>query len=143
MEIVYRVATKSDIRTVFGWLIETKQKNDTFDLGVSEVDGFFRNWKFIRGDYHAGLVEVAVIDNVPVAFCTGTANQIEILEVKPSFRGRGIGKAFARHRLDRAYKAGVKALSLECAPASSLPFWESIGFVEIVSPRGTFAQIKL
>lgn len=65
----------------------------------------------------------------PVAYCWGTLNTIDsILDVKPSHRGRGIGRNFVEHLLDESLAQREPLLLITCAPESSEGFWIRMGF---------------
>jgi len=107
-------------------------------LGQSELSGFLAHWDF---EPPAGTLfkifsrstEVILARDVESAvicgYVTALSDQvacayISALEVRPEYRGRGIGTALLDQMVDRLDVFGVY---LSCAPAL-VPFYEVAGF---------------
>ncbi len=56
--------------------------------------------------------------------------RINIAEIRPSHRNKGLCKKLIHCLENRAFKQGIVALDLQCSPASSEVIWKKIGFKE-------------
>jgi len=64
---------------------------------------------------------VAILQGEPIAYIWG---DFGILEVREEFRKNGIGKQLVEYAMKRAIGNGRVAVSIECKPESSIPFWK-------------------
>ncbi|MBC3872409.1 GNAT family N-acetyltransferase [Undibacterium flavidum] len=110
---------KEDIRS---WLQEEY---------ASTYEGFFVNWHVIEPCFAEGKVHCLAVDDRPIAFGMFTRSYISVMEVHPNYRGQGYGKKLAHHLLQVIESLGASEVYVHCAPETSAPFWESIGFSEI------------
>lgn len=105
-----------------------------------EMDsGFYCNWNVIQSSFHKNELAIALWDGLTVGFATWTIStdktaRIEIEEIKPSHRGRGIGKRLTHDLLDHLATKGIFVVDLECAPSESEQFWKNVGFLEFPDP---------
>lgn len=61
--------------------------------------------------------------------------------VAPAFRGRGVGRALARHSLAAAKEAGFSAMQFNAVVGRNAPshaLWKSLGFAEVGRVPGAF-----
>ena len=81
------------------------------------------------------MVFVESASNKAIAYQWGSLTSPGILEVRADMRGRGIGKCLVEYRIKHAHKKGICILRIQCKPATSIPFWEKMGFT--LSNKGT------
>jgi GNAT superfamily N-acetyltransferase len=119
----FRLATIEDLKIVKSWLKEE------FDRSAIR-NGFYNNINMIEEGQKRGELTVAIDnkDNLPVAFYLGNGCSAEILEVRPDYRRKGIGRLFVEHIIKCAKDKGYPAISGICCSAESLPFWLKMGF---------------
>ncbi|AZO32529.1 GNAT family N-acetyltransferase [Mesorhizobium sp. M1B.F.Ca.ET.045.04.1.1] len=89
-----------------------------------------REERSVIADAHSDGEMIALIENdVPVAFLAYDLTYDGILEVRPDRRGLGYGKALALAALKQAVEDDRRCiLDIQCAPLTSIPFWEKLGF---------------
>lgn len=117
---IVRQATAGDMATIEAWLPKDRS-----------IGTLAANWKTTMLKFGEGQVFVWVdeANREPVAYCWGTLNSHDsILEVKPEYRGRGVGRAMAAFMLESSIADGEPLLEIQIAPESSEPFWQAIGF---------------
>lgn len=119
----FRLATTEDLKIIKSWL---KEEFDHSRTG----NGFYNNTNLIEEGQKRGELTVAIDnkDNLPVAFYLGNGCSAEILEVRPDYRGKGIGRLFVEYIIKCAKDKGYPAISGFCCPEESLPFWLKMGF---------------
>ena len=112
--------------------------NSAKDLDRSELDGFLAHWDFEppEGTLFEMLtrssevilardLESSIICGYISALSDGVAcAYISALEVRPAYRGKGIGTELLNRMVDRLDVFGIY---LSCAP-SMTPFYEAAGF---------------
>jgi GNAT superfamily N-acetyltransferase len=95
-------------------------------------DGFYCNWNVIKRSFDKRQMYCAVVGNevagLLVWWKSGTSGGIDILEVHPSLRRKGIGQSLVEASLGKFVKEGVSCVYLECQPPASEPFWRRLGF---------------
>ncbi len=117
----------ADLETVLGWLaLEAAQGKSTFHP----------NRNMIAKGHSEGELLVLRDQDLVVAFALGSPGVIDILETRPGYRGRGFGRRLAQHCIDRAAAADMAVIEGECAPATSLAFWQAMGFEQIPARYG-------
>lgn len=67
---------------------------------------------------------------VALGFVTPSGREIQLMEVAPASRGRGIGRAFAEALMNECRLRGATTVRVQCAPRESAPFWRAMGFSE-------------
>lgn len=99
--------------------------------------GFYCNWSSIESSYNEKCLAVIYFDDEPIGFnaffewnLTATFN---VVEIKQSWRDRGIGKILVDHCLDHLKSKGFSSVDLQCKPASSEVIWKRLGFDEYPS----------
>lgn len=113
----FRLATDHDVETIYSWLLEHDRR---------EVHGsFLCNWNLTKRVHDHRQLLLAAFEDEPVAYIWG---DFGILEVREDFRKKGVGKQLVEYAMQRAISSGRIAVSIECKPESSIPFWEKMGF---------------
>jgi GNAT superfamily N-acetyltransferase len=116
-----RKADQRDLDEVTRWLKEEEEMG---------VDGFFCNLNVIEDAYSQGDLYVLLDAPAtgPVAFVADASRGPDILEVRHDRRGAGLGRKLAEFIIEQARLRDRCALDIECAPATSIPFWKRMGF---------------
>ncbi|WP_273182881.1 MULTISPECIES: GNAT family N-acetyltransferase [Methylophaga] len=113
----FRLATDHDVETIHLWLLEHDRR---------EVHGsFLCNWSSTQRVHDENQLFVATLDDEAIAYIWG---DFGILEVREDFRKKGVGKQLVEYAMQRVISTGKIAVSIECEPESSIPFWEKMGF---------------
>ncbi len=103
----------------------------------SSNEGFFCQMDIIENSFQKNRLIVVTKDDVAVGFLTFYYSDyivnIEIAEVKPSERKKGISKLLLQGSFDRFVKDGVFVAQLFCAPASSEKIWKRMGFINFTN----------
>ncbi len=127
---------QSDLREVQGWLTQEQA-----DSGES----FICNWNIVEEASAGDRCAVAKMDRRAVAFIVWSTprktSEILIMAVEPNLRRQGFGA----HLVDEfcshfSNQLGVLALTLECAPISSEPFWRRQGFIDYPANHSEFKR---
>lgn len=117
-------ATKAQAETVIRWLK---------DEHVNELDGrsgFYCNRSIIRRATRDSEMLVLLLSRAVIGFAVFNRYGIDILEIRPSHRGRGHGRLFAEHIIRDLFASGSTQLNVNCVPHESQHFWRSLGFVD-------------
>jgi len=125
-----RQSTSSDLAAIHDWLIEEKAQN---------VDGnFLCNWSVIEQAHHSKdlLVYIDGKCGQPVAFQLNKLIHPGILQVRKAYRGKGIGRKIVERCFSINRLHDECCLYIQCEPASSIPFWEHMGFTLINTREG-------
>lgn len=122
--------TDKQIGEIEKWLIAEKQKTG---------DGFYCNWNIIKSSFDNNELATISINNKTIGFATwrlttGRTARIEIAEVKPTHRKKGVGKKLTEQLLKFLKDKGVCIVDLQCSPSVSEPIWKRLGFVEFPDP---------
>lgn len=120
-----RPSVEDDVPIIHRWLLSQDTE------GVQGT--FLCNWGLTKEVHEEGrmLVYEDPATKEPVAYAWGGLVQNGILEVRADRRGQGIGRAMVEHMLALAEQDGEPVLLVECAPSTSVPFWEQMGFTVI------------
>jgi GNAT superfamily N-acetyltransferase len=94
--------------------------------GQNPVRGFRCNWDSVKKGWKSGRkVFALIVQDHAVGFLDGT----DILEIRPNWRGKGLGAVLADFMLKQEFDAGRSVVDIGIAPFSSEPFWrERMGF---------------
>ena len=120
-------STDDDLEEILAWL----QAED-----VAGETTFHPNRNMIAAGHEAGELIVLKVGGEIGAFALGAPGVIDIFETKPAFRRTGVGRMLAQHCIGRAAEADIAVIEGECAPPTSLPFWEHMGFQQIRARYG-------
>jgi GNAT superfamily N-acetyltransferase len=127
-------SSDEDLGEIIRWLAtEAAEGNSTFHPNRNLI---------AQGHVDGELLVLREHEKV-VAFALGEPGIIDILETRPGYRGRGLGRRLAQHCIDRAAAADVAVIECECAPPTSLPFWQAMGFERIPSRYGHNPRVLL
>jgi GNAT superfamily N-acetyltransferase len=128
----FRLATTTDLEIIRSWL---KKEYDRSRAGK----GFYGNINGIEKGQEKDELTVAIDDkdNLPVAFYHGNRCNAAILEVRPGYRRKGIGRLLVEHIIKCAKDKGYPGISGFCSPEKSLPFWLKMGFERVHNPNQT------
>lgn len=112
------------------WLIEEDKESN---------EGFYCNWDAIKSSFDKRELTTISLNDKTVGFATwrlttDNTARIEIAEIKPSERGKGIGKMMIGQLIGFLEEKNIDVIDLQCAPARSEPFWKHLGFVEFPAP---------
>ncbi len=115
---IIRLSTDQDMKIIKQWLDEIESY---------EFDSLRMNWHLTENTHREDGIFVYIDSESgePVGYLWP---DFGILEVKPSHRDRGIGRALVDYGLSYLLEAGNAAIAVQCAPESSIPFWEKMGF---------------
>lgn len=118
--------TEKQLGEIEKWLIAERQKTG---------EGFNCNWNNIASSFKNNELSTISINNKTIGFAawsltTDRIARIEIAEVKPTQRKKGIGKELINQLLNYLKDKGVCVVDLQCSPDSSEPVWKHLGFVE-------------
>lgn len=117
-----RLATDADLAEILAW---SKQEFE------DDIHGsFYCNANVIRFHHREGSLHVWAdpASDKAVAYLTGPVTGPDIMAVKSDRRGEGIGSMLADYMIQQAVEADVPVIEIECAPETSIPFWEGKGF---------------
>lgn len=122
--------TDKQLSEIEKWLFAERQKTG---------DGFYCNWNIIKSSYDKNELATISLNNKTIGFATWRLTsdktaRIEIAEVKPIHRKKGIGKILTNHLLNFLTDKGVYVVDLQCSPYTSEPVWKRLGFVEFPDP---------
>jgi GNAT superfamily N-acetyltransferase len=128
MTISISKSDERDLRAILYWL---KKEYEADDRG----HGYWCNRKYIREAHRKGELYVLREDNKCVAFHFKSEG-MGILEVRADKRGRGYGKVLIELWIKRAVADGEVYIAVECAPETSVSFWQMMGFTPIRTDNG-------
>lgn len=122
--------TDKQVGEIEKWLIAERQKTG---------DGFYCNWNIIKSSFDKNELATISLNNKTIGFATwrlytDKTARIEITEVKPTYRKKGIGKKLTTHLLNFLKNKGVCVVDLQCSPDTSERVWKRLGFVEFPEP---------
>lgn len=118
-----RSAIDSDIPVIRAWLLAHEK------AGISETLAV--NWDTTLEVYREKgmLIYECPHSRQAVAYFWGSLHSTSsILEIRHDYRGRGIGRAMVQYLIRQAISAREVLLHIDCAPISSVPFWQRMGF---------------
>ena len=123
-EILQKIS-EEQITQIKEWLNNEQKKSNT---------GFYCNWNTILRAIEANEVYCVSIKNQIAAFLIWNTYdltiRINIAEVKPGMRRKGIGKFLVNSALEYFKAQGFMVADLECNPPSSESFWRNMEFVD-------------
>ncbi|SFD70810.1 GNAT family N-acetyltransferase [Thermophagus xiamenensis] len=128
--------SESDLKEIENWLLDESKKYD---------DGFYCNWNIIERSYHKNEVISFELNEKIIGFVVWSQREIyteiDILEIHPEFRRKGLGKIFY-DKIEKSFKErGSLAIKLFCEPKESEKFWRKMGFIQF--PIRGYSESKL
>jgi len=128
--------TQLNLKKIEEWLIE-EEKNYN--------EGFYCNWTIIAKAFKNGALITFDFDEMPIGFLVWSRGEIhaeiDVLEIKPDFRNKGIGEFFFKQFSDYLKKNKFLVIKLFCAPKESKKFWKKMGFIKF--PHRGFSEAEL
>lgn len=114
-----------DLKIIENWLIDEKEKYD---------DGFYCNWNIIEKSFQNDQVISFEENKNIIGFLVwnqgGIYTEIDIMEIHPDYRKKGLGKIFY-NKVESIFKEkGSLAMELFCEPRKSEKFWRKMGFIK-------------
>jgi GNAT superfamily N-acetyltransferase len=117
--------TESDLREIEKWLIDEMNKTD---------EGFYCNWNIIEDSFHSHELYILKSGNKSIGFISWSDLDeyfaIDIMEIKPNYRKKGIGSYFFKKVETELKKTNKLAIKLFCEPRSSIYFWRKQEFIQ-------------
>jgi len=115
--------SEKHLYNIKNWLIDEWNKTDK---------GFYSNWDIISEAFTNKRLSVITENDIAIGFIVYRTYDriavIDITEIKPNERKKGLAKKLVNETLDFFKSTGVLAVELYCSPKSSKCFWERIGF---------------
>lgn len=127
------VPNRKHLSQIEKWLIE--EMNET-------NQGFYSNWGIIFKAFEKGELIILTENDYAIGFLvfntTELIIEIDIAELKPDYRKKGLGRKLIDETLIEFQNRGVIICELFCSPESSEPIWKSMGFLNFPKlPRST------
>lgn len=129
--IVSFLPTKHQLTEIEKWLLNESHKTG---------EGFYCNWEIIESSFAKKNLATISQDDKTIGFITWHNNsdhtsRIDITEIKPTHRGKGLGQMLISKLLEKLKLKNIYAVKLECAPSSSEPIWRHLGFIDFPDHR--------
>lgn len=123
--------TNDQLAEIKKWLIEEEKRTG---------DGFYCNWEIIESSFAKKNLATISQDEKTIGFITWYNNsnhtsRIDIIEIKPTHRSKGLGKILISKLLEKLRSKIIYAVKLECAPSYSEPIWRHLGFIDFPEHR--------
>jgi GNAT superfamily N-acetyltransferase len=133
---INKVPTQFDLEKIEEWLIEEeRESNEGFHCSWLEIERAFKEFSLITLNEKGS----------PIGFCIWSKGEIsvniDLFEIKPKFRRKGIGKLFVEKISDYFKDKGFLAIVLYCSPRESEHFWTAIGFIQFPKFRGLYSDL--
>lgn len=100
---------------------------------VETNEGFYCNWHIIRNSFEKNDLVILEYHNLAIGLLVYTVSEltvkIDIAEIKPDFRGRGLGRFFVDGFLDVMAKRNILVAELYCKPLAAEPIWKKLSFL--------------
>lgn len=94
--------------------------------------GFYCNWNIISKSFIEKKIAIITENGISVGFAVygiyGFVSHIDLLEIKPSHRKKGLGKNIIDELFKYLKDNGSLVASVFCKPENSEVFWKAIGF---------------
>ena len=115
--------TEKHLAHIKNWLIEEWNKTNS---------GFYCHWNIIEDKFAKNNISVITENDFAIGFVVYRIYEfqavIDITEIKPTEREKGIARKLISETLDYFKQKGVLVCELFCSPENSEPFWKRIGF---------------
>lgn len=103
-------------------------------------DGFFCNWDNIESSFDENKLLIVTQNEKTIGFANWHSSDdflatIDVVEIHPDFRGKGICREFLSFMFSYFRERNVYVVDLQCAPASSESIWRKLGFIDFLSSR--------
>lgn len=115
--------TEKHLSNIEDWLIEEWNNSK---------NGFYSNWTMITNAFADNRLSIISEKNFAIGFVVYRINNliatIDIAEVKPSHRNKGIGEEMISKKLENFKSLGILVTQLFCSPEKSESFWKKANF---------------
>lgn len=112
---------------------------------LTSKNGFYHNWNLIIKSYSEKKMAILTNEKNVIGFLIWSIGdiyvEIDILEIKPVFRKKGIGKYFINEISEYFKKKKFLALKLFCEPKESESFWKKMEFIKF--PNRGYSESEL
>lgn len=119
------------------WLIIENQSLD---------EGFYCNWDVIETALKTDRLLTFSYENRTIGFCVFSESEkhvnIDILEIAPQYRRKGLGGSFYMDIEHHFRKKGFLAIELCCISRESERFWISLDFIRFPKMRYSKSDLK-
>jgi predicted GNAT family acetyltransferase len=119
------VIEKRELNEIENWLKEES---------LTSKNGFYSNWNMFIKSYSENRMAILKNKENVIGYTiwrTGDIHiEIDIFEIKPVFRKKGMGKYFLNEISEYFKKKGFLALKLFCEPEKSELFWKEMKFIK-------------
>jgi GNAT superfamily N-acetyltransferase len=133
---VHYVIEKSELNEIENWLKEEL---------LTSKNGFYHNWTMITKSYSENRMAILKNKENVIGYTIWRIGdihiEIDIFEIKPIFRKKGIGKYFINEISEYFKKKNFLALKLFCEPKESESFWKKMGFIKF--PERGYSESEL
>lgn len=128
--------TQFDLEEIEKWLIAENKKFN---------EGFYCNWAIIEKAFKDTKLVTIDFKERPIGFLVWSKGEIyveiDILEIRPEYRKKGIGEDFFDKISDYFKQKGFLAIKLFCSPIESEKFWQKMGFIKF--PKRGYSESDL
>jgi len=115
--------TELHLSQIKKWLTEELNETGT---------GFLKHWNIIKKRFDSNELIVLTEDDFAIGFLVYSINEviieIDIAELKPNCRNKGLGRKLIDDALSEFKNNGMMICELFCSPENSEPIWKSLGF---------------
>lgn len=123
-EIKFRI-TSVELNEIEDWLKSDK-------LNSKKGNSFYNNWDLICKAHRENTIAIIKLENIIIGYSIWSVIEIgaiiDIFEIKPDYRKRGVGKYFFKKISDNFILNNFKVIRLFCEPKKSEIFWIKMGF---------------
>lgn len=128
--ISIKPADTNDFAEVLAWLKAENERDGT---------GFYCNRKVIADSFDSGEGLCAILEGKIIGFAVfqmlTDGGDVHIIEVEPSFRGRGVGSELLLAAVQELRSLGAKYIHGECISAEGEALFRSHGFESYIDPH--------
>jgi len=115
--------TEKHLSQIEKWLIDELNKT-----GI----GFYNNWNIIAKAFDKNELVVLTENDSAIGFLVYNIyeiiTKIDIAELNPDYRNKGLGRKLVEDTLSEFKKNGMMVCELFCSPENSEPIWKNLGF---------------
>jgi len=99
---------------------------------IENQEGFYCNWQKIKEAFEDGELLIYEVNKVAVGFIVFTEIDstwiIDIAEIRPTARNKGIGTQFVHEAISYFKSKEAKMLKIYCSTQTADSFWKKMGF---------------
>ncbi|HNP98507.1 MAG TPA: GNAT family N-acetyltransferase [Bacteroidia bacterium] len=118
--------TINQIDEIEKWLIAERKKTG---------EGFYCNWNIIKSLFQKNQLAAITHNKKAIGFATWSYTsdltaRIDIVEIKPTYRNKGIGRALIMRLFHFLKERNICVVGLQCSPSNSEVVWKRLGFID-------------